>query len=122
MSSGYGSVVVTDVRFSDGVIAIDYYKDGFILYDPGFQLTNDAGENAEPGGKLGCVLYTDVHHETNSYTARYVYDAFDEDGNRIPADESVSAEALKANFTTLGVCDNNDVTLDFDNMVVVDLK
>ena len=122
MSSGYGSVVVTDVRFSDGVIAIDYYKDGFLTGDPGFDLMNNAGENAEPGGKLGCVLYTDVHHETNSYTSRYVYVAFDEDGNRIPADESVSADALRANFTTLGVSDINDVTLDFDNAVVVDLK
>ncbi|MCH5186689.1 MAG: DUF4179 domain-containing protein, partial [Oscillospiraceae bacterium] len=30
MTGGYGSVVVTDVRFADGVIAIDYYIDGFI--------------------------------------------------------------------------------------------
>lgn len=122
MSSGYGSIVVTDVRFSDGVIAIDYYKDGFRTGDPGFDLMNDAGENAEPGGKLGCVLYTDVHYDTNSYTARYVYDAWDEEGNRIPADESVSADALKANFTTLGVYDSDDVKLDFDNAVIVDLK
>ena len=122
LSSGYGSVIVTDVRFSDGVIAIDYYKDGFVLYDPGFSLMNDAGENAEPGGKLGCVLHTDVHHETNSYTARYVYDAYDENGNHLPLNDSVSADALRANFTTLGVSDINDVTLDFDNAVVVNLK
>ncbi|MCH5212985.1 MAG: DUF4179 domain-containing protein [Oscillospiraceae bacterium] len=122
MSSGYGSVVVTDVRFSDGVIAIDYYKDGFLLGDPGFDLLNDAGENAEPGGKLGCVLYNDVHYETNSYTARYVYDAWDENGNRIPADESVSADTLRTNFTTLGVSDTDYVKLDFDNAIIVDLK
>ena len=52
----------------------------------------------------------------------FILAAYDKDGNRIPADESVSAESLRANFTTLGVCDNNDVELDFDNAVVVDLK
>ena len=121
MRSG-SSVVVTDIRFSDGKIEIDYYTDGYIPADPGFDLMNDAGENAEPGGKLGCILYTDVHHETNSYTARYVYDAWDEDGNRIPPNESVSADTLRSNFTTLGVCDTNDTTLDFDNAITVNLN
>ncbi|MBP3360876.1 MAG: DUF4179 domain-containing protein [Clostridia bacterium] len=120
--NNYGSVVVTDVRISDGQIAIDYYCDGFILYDPGFQLLDDNGNNAEPGGKLGCVLYTDVHYDTNSYTARYVYDKIDKNGNRVPPDESVSAESLKKSFTTLGVYNQSYIELDFDNTVTVNLK
>lgn len=120
--SDYGSVVVTDIRISDGKIEIDYYKDGYVLYDPGFLLLDDNGNNAEPGGKLGCILYTDVHYDTNSYTARYVYDKLDDNGHHIPADESVSAESLKENFTTLGMVNQNYIELDFDNAVTVDLK
>ncbi len=120
--SDYGSVVVTGVRFKDGEIAIDYYKDGYVLYDPGFVLENDSGETAEPGGKLGCVRYTDVHYETNSYTARYVYDAYDENGEKIPADDSVSAEKLKENLTTLGIFENSYIALDYDNAVTVGIN
>lgn len=118
----YGKIVVTDIRFSDGKIEIDYYKDGFVIFDPGFYLTDNNGNNAEPGGKLGCTLYTRVHHDTASYTAEYVYDDYDENGDPIPADESVSAETLKKNFTTLGVHMQKFFTLDFDNAVMVDLK
>lgn len=120
--SDYGSVVVTDVRITDGEIAIDYYKDGFVMYDPGFVLMDNNGNNAEPGGKLGCVLYTDTHYNTNSYTARYVYDAYDENGQKIPPDEGVSAQSLRNSFTTLGVCEQKYVRLDFDKAVTVDLK
>ena len=120
--SDYGSVVVTGVRFKDGEVAIDYYKDGYVLYDPGFVLENDSGETAVPGGKLGCVRYTDVHYETNSYTARYVYDAYDENGEKIPADESVSAEKLKENLTTLGIFENSYIALDYDNAVTVEIN
>lgn len=120
--NNYGSVVVTDVRFADGQVEIDYYKDGFVMYDPGFILLDADGENAEPGGKLGCVLYTDVHHETNSYTARYVYDAVDEKGNPIPMDDSLKAENLKNNITTLGVFEQMYVDLDYDNALEVSLK
>lgn len=116
----YGSVVVTDVRITDGEIAIDYYKDGFVMFDPGFVLTDNNGNNAEPGGKLGCVLYTDTHYNTNSYTARYVYDAYDENGQKIPPDESVSAESLRDSFTTLGVHEQKYVELNFDKAVTVD--
>lgn len=118
----YGSVVVTDIRISDGKIEIDYYKDGYVMYDPGFLLLDDNGNNAEPGGKLGCVRYTDVHYDTNSYTARYEYDKFDDNGKPVPADESVSAESLKKSFTTLGIFDQSYVELDFGSAVTVDLK
>lgn len=120
--SDYGKLVVTDIRISDGRIAIDYYIDGFILYNPGFLLMNDNGENAEPGGKLGCTLYTNVHYDTNSYTALYKYEAWDKSGKPIPADESVSAENLRKNFTTLGVIKDDYIELDYDKSVTVNLK
>lgn len=120
--SDYGNIVVTDIRISDGKIEIDYYKDGYVMYDPGFLLLDDNGNNAEPGGKLGCVLYTDVHYDTNSYTARFVYDKLDENGKPVPADESVSAENLKKSFTTLGMVDQSYIELDFESAVMVDLK
>ncbi len=118
----YGSIVVTDLRFGDGLVEIDYYKDGFYLYNPAFLLLDAEGNNAEPGGKLGCVLYTDVHYDTNSYTARYVYDAFDNEGNPIPMGDDVKADALKQKITTLGAFANPYYTLDFDSAITVDLK
>ena len=121
-TSDYGSVIVTGIRISDGKVEIDYYLDGFTFAYPGFVLLDDSGKNAEPGGKLGCTLYTDVHHDTNSYTARYVYEKYDEAGNPVPPDESVSAESIAKTFTTLGVWEQSYVVLDFDNAVTVNLE
>ncbi|MDD6484622.1 MAG: DUF4179 domain-containing protein [Clostridiales bacterium] len=120
--SDYSKVVVTDVRISDGMVEIDYYKDGFVMYDPGFVIMNEKGENAEPGGKLGCTLYHDVHYETNSYTARYEYEKYADDGRPIPPDESVSEQALKAEIAKIGVYEQSYIALDYDNAVTVDLK
>ncbi len=117
-----GKAVVTDVRIYDGRVEVDYYIDGFIKYGPYFELLNDTGENAEPGGKLGCTLNTEIHYDTNSYTAVYAYDAHDESGNPIPADETVSAESIKANFTTLRLDGYDCYVLDWDKSVTVDLK
>lgn len=118
----YGNIVVTAVRFGDGLVEIDYYKDGFYLYDPALLLLDSEGNNAEPGGKIGCVRYIDVHYDTNSYTARYVYDNYDENGNPIPMGDDVKADALRQRITTLGEFANPFYTLDFDNAVTVDLK
>lgn len=120
--NNYGSVVVTDIRFKDGEIDIDYYKDGFVMYDPGFDLMDVNGERVEPGGKLGCVLYHDVHYDTNSYTARYVYDACDDKGNPIPMGEECKAENLKNAVKSLGVVEQMYVELDYDNALEVSLK
>lgn len=120
--NNYGSVVVTDIRFKDGEIDIDYYKDGFVMYDPGFDLTDASGNRVEPGGKLGCVLYTDVHYDTNSYTARYVYDACDDKGNPIPMGEECKAENLKSAVKSLGVVEQMYIELDYDNALEVNLK
>lgn len=120
--NNYGSVVVTDVRFKDGEVDIDYYKDGFVMYDPGFRLLDANGENAEPGGKLGCVLYHKVNYETNSYTARYVYDACDDKGNPIPMPEELKAENLKNTIKSLAEIDQMYVELDYDKTLTVNLK
>lgn len=120
--NNYGSVVVTDVRFGDGLIEIDYYKDGFVMYDPGFRVLDADGNIVEPGGKLGCVHYNDVHYDTNSYTARYVYDALDENGKPIPMGEECKAENLKNAVKSLGVAEQMYVELDDDNALEVNLK
>lgn len=121
-TSNYGSIVITDIRCSDGMIEVDYYKDGFSLYDPFFELLDDNGNNVEPGGKLGCTLYTRVHHDTNSYTAQYIYEALDKNGNRLPMPESVSKENLEKQLTKLAVVKRNDLSLDYENAVSINLK
>lgn len=122
-TSNYGSVVVTNVRFSDGMFEIDYYKDGFTLWDPNFHTMDKDGNIVEPGGKLGCLFTTIVHHDTNSYTARYEYcGEYDENGNKVPFDEStVSKENLEKAFTHLEV-GYYDFELDYDNAIDIDLK
>lgn len=120
--SEYGKIIVTGITITDGEINIDYYKDGYTQFDPGFSLLDDNGKNAEPGGKLGCVLYTRVHHDTNSYTAQYKYGAYDENGNKIPIDDTVSKENLEKHFTTLGLYKNQGIVLDYDNSITVNLK
>ena len=120
-TSPYGKVVVTDIRFSDGAFEIDYYKDGFVLYDPYLQTMDKDGGIVEPGGKLGCLLTIEVHHDTNSYTARYSYDAYDDDGNKLPLDASVSKEKLQQAFTQLSV-GYYDFELDYDNAIDISLK
>ncbi len=122
VESEHGKTVITDMRVYDGRVEVDYYIDGFIKYGPYFELLNDAGESAEPGGKLGCLLNTEVHHDTNSYTDVYSYDAHDENGNRIPMDESVSAESIKKNFTTLEITTVNGYVLDENKAVTVELR
>lgn len=120
--SDYGKVVVTDIRISDGRIDIDYYKDGFVLYDPGFVIMDNSGNDIEAQDKLCWVLHTEVHNETNSYTASYRYEDYDDNGNEISTTERVSAENLINNFTVLGVIKNDYIELDFDNGVIVDLN
>ncbi len=122
VESEHGKTVVTGVRVYDGRVEVDYYIDGYVKYGPYFELLNDDGESAEPGGKLGCLLNTEVHHDTNSYTDVFSYDAHDDNGNRIPMDDSVSAEAIKRNFTTLEITTVNGYVLDEDKAVTVELK
>lgn len=122
-TSEYGSVVVTDIRFADGMFEIDYYKDGFVLYDPYFRTMDKDGNIVEPGGKLGCLLTTIVHHDTSSYTARYAYcGEYDENGKKIPFDMStISKEKLEQSFTHLEI-GYYDFELDYDNAIDINLK
>ncbi len=119
--SEYGKVVITDIRISDGEIDIDYYKDGFVMYDPCFVLLDENGDNAEPGGKLGCTLYTDVHYDTNSYTARYVYEKYDGNGQRMKINDSVKKEALENSFKNIGIYVSAEIALEFDKAITVSL-
>lgn len=122
-TSDSGAVVVTNVRIKDGEIAVDYYKDGFVRYDPPFYFENERGENIEPGGKFDCVSYTDVHYETNSYTARYSYEPIGENANsggQLP--ESVRAEYLERNLCRIGTLKDDGFEIDKSRAVTVSLK
>ncbi len=121
--NNHGNVVVTDVRITDGRIEIDYYKDGFSLYDPYFRLFDKDGNDIEPDGEPECLQTTRVHHDTNSYTVIYeYYDGFDENGKQIPLDKgSVSKENLEKLFTQIGIGEYA-LTLDYDNAIDINLK
>lgn len=124
-TSDYGKVVVTDVRIADGVTEVDYYKDGFYLSDPEFELLGDDGSEVYPqhnGGEMRCRYDVTVNHKDNSYTARYQYYYYDENDNEIPAKEEASAEVLNQRFTTLGLRSENYIKPDFDNAITVELK
>lgn len=63
-----------------------------------------------------------MHYNTSSYTARYVYGKYDENGKPIPMDDSVSEQALREKFTTLGVFEQMYFELDYDKAVTVNLE
>ena len=81
-------------------------------------------KNAEPGDKFSSTLYTDVNYETNSYTARYVFEAYDDNGKLLPIPRKFESRSLlKQQFTEkLGVVKTDYYTLDFDSAVTVHLK
>lgn len=124
-TSDYGSIVVTDIRITDGVIEIDYYKDGYYTYDPEFEILDDSGNDVYPkhqGGEMRCLYDVIVNHKNNSYTAKYQYYYYDKDDNGILAKEEANAQILSQMFTTLGLRHDEGVKLDFDKAVTVDLK
>lgn len=124
-TSDYGKIVVTDIRISDGVIEIDYYKDGYYSFDPEFDILDANGNDVYPkhkGGEMRCLYDVIVHHKDNSYTAKYQYYYYDKDDNDIPAKEEANAQILSQMFTTLGLRRDEGVKLDFDNAVTVNLK
>lgn len=124
-TSGYGKVVVTDIRITDGVIEIDYYKDGYYMYDPEFEILDKDGNNVYPehkDGEMRCLYNVRVNHKDNSYTAKYQYYYYDENDNDILAKEEASAEVLRERFTNIALRSENYIKLDFENTVTVDLK
>lgn len=124
-SSGYGKVVVTDIRITDGVIEIDYYKDGYYMFDPEFEILDKDGNNVYPehkDGEMHCRYDVRVNHKDNSYTAKYQYYYYDENDNDILAEEEARAEVLRERFTNIALRSENYIKLDFENAVTVDLK
>lgn len=123
--SEYGKVVVTDVRITDGRIEIDYYHDGFILYDPEFNILDENGkDHAELALKhdIRCLYDVKVHNRTNSYTATYQYYYYDEHDNEIPASKECNEEVLKKACTQLSLHKQDYLLLDYDNAITVDIK
>lgn len=124
-TSNYGKVVVTDIRITDGVIEIDYHKDGYYMYDPEFEILDKDGNNVYPehkGGEMRCLYNVRVNHKDNSYTAKYRYYYYDENDNDILAKEEANAEVLRERFTNIALRSENYIKLDFENAVTVDLK
>lgn len=124
-TSDYGSIVVTDIRITDGVIEIDYYKDGYYTYDPEFEIMDDSGNDVYPehqDGEMRCLYDVIVNHKNNSYTAKYQYYYYDKNDNGILAREEANAQILSQMFTTLGLRHDEGIKLDFENAVTVDLK
>lgn len=117
--SEYGKVVVTGISFRDGEIAVDYYKDGFTAADPVFIFYDGNGETMELGGKLNCTKYVDVHYDTNSYTARYVYTPTENETGGMPTE--FRAAALQQHLQQIGIFKEN-IKLDFDKKVSVNIR
>lgn len=120
--NSYGKIIVTDIRITDGCVEIDYYKDGFVPYDPGFVLEDDNGNNAEPGGKLNCLYNTRVHYDTNSYTASFIALSNKTYSPSFETDTSIPADEIKSKFTTLGIFSTDYIELDYSNAITIDLK
>lgn len=121
--SDYGKIVITDIRISDGRVEIDYYKDGFVRYDPATIILDDEGNNIEGlESKLNWMNDTRVNYKDNSYTACIYYDGIDENGKRLPIPESAKAENLKKRFTTIGTFVDHSFKLDYDNAVEFELN
>lgn len=118
----YGKIVVTDIRITDGCIEVDYYKDGFVPYDPGFVLESDNGGNAAPGGKLRCLSSTRVHYDTNSYTTSFIAINDQPYSPSFETDTSIPADEIKSTFTTLGIFSSDYIELDYSKAITIDLK
>lgn len=123
-TNDYGSIVVTDIHIKDGEINIDYYKDGFSLYDAEFDLLDKDGNDVNLGGKFGCTRYTRVHHDTNSYTAQYKFNGHDENGNEIKTlPKEMSKESLENALHFINILgEYNNFELDYDNAFEINLK
>ena len=123
--SEYGKVVVTDVRITDGRIEIDYYYDGFILYDPEFNILDENGkDHAELALKynIRCLYDVKVHNRTNSYTATYQYYYYDKHDNEIPASKECNGEVLKKACAQLSLHKQDYLLLDYDNAITIDIQ
>lgn len=124
-TSDYGKIVVTDIRITDGIIEIDYYKDGYFMYDPEFDILDANGNSVYPehkGGEMRCLYDVKVNHKDNSYTAKYQYYYYDENDNDILAKEEANAEVLRERFMSIALRSENYIKLDFKNAITVDLK
>lgn len=121
--SDYGKVIVTDVRVSDSVIEIDYYNDGFIMFDPEFDLLSGSGNSfveALLSENTRCLYDVKVNHQNNSYTAKYLF--YNEDDNTLSSSEKCSSENLSKQLSALSLCKQDFLKLDFDKSVTVDIK
>ena len=91
--------------------------------DPEFLITDDNGDDIWQDNSNKWVHYVDVNYMQNSYTARYVYEEYDDSGHKrfgLPAD--AKAESISERVSRIGTFTYDDFTLDFDNAIIIDLK
>lgn len=121
-----GRVIVTDVRYYDAKLEIDYRLEGDTL---GFQMiypVNDEGRNemrADDG--VWRIDETVWHMSTESYTAvfDFVIGEADENGDVPSAGALRGEEILKERFKSVRISyQTNAPEPDYDNAVKIDLK
>lgn len=112
-----GSIVITDIRNSGSRIEVDYYKDGFSLFDPALMLKDAEGNDI----CAKALLETKVNHKNNTYTASYLFDKQDANGRYIYEDESKVAE-LYSKIASISTFRDNGISLDFDNGVRIEIQ
>ncbi len=121
-----GKVIVTDVRYLDNRLEIDYRLEGNTW---GLQMiypVNNEGSNemrAEDG--VWWLSETEYHQAKESYTAvfNFVIGEADQNGNVPSAGNMRSADILREKFKTVQISYQTNIPeLDYDNAIKVNLK
>ena len=123
---GRGKVIVTDVRYLDSKLEIDYRLEGNTWGLEMICPVDSAGSNemySEDG--VWWLNETEYHQTTESYTEvfNFVIGEADQNGNVSPAGDMRSADILREIFKSVRISyQTNTPELDYDNAVTVDLK
>lgn len=123
--SDRGKLIVTDVRYLDAKIEIDYYLEGSSYGLYGVYPADSSGiyKIAADDG-VWSISSTEAHENTGSYTAVYefVTGEADQNGNVKSAGAARSADTLKAMYPCVKISFDPDAPpLDYDNAVKIDL-
>ncbi|MCH5210957.1 MAG: DUF4179 domain-containing protein [Oscillospiraceae bacterium] len=122
----HGKIIVTDVRYLDAKIEIDYYITG---NSHGLQMIYPVNNEGYPemlsDDGVWWLHETEYHQMTKSYTAvfRFVIGDADNNGNVPSAGSMRSADILREKYPNIGISYQSNIPeLDYNNAVTVDLK
>lgn len=123
--SDRGKLIVTDMRFLEAKIEIDYYIEGSSYGLYGVYPADSSGiyRIAADDG-IWSISSTEVHEKTGSYTEVYefVTGEADQNGNVQSAGAARSADILKAMYPCVKISyELAAPPLDYDNAVTIDL-